>query len=99
MRDRSLATFHAQPAYSPNHQFVVVGDLWLSNKTQLLKKLGIAGTVTQTDAEIVAHLWEKCGVESLEQLEGMFAFVVWDRQRQELWLGRDRVGTKTLARP
>jgi asparagine synthase (glutamine-hydrolysing) len=47
-------------------------------------------------AEIVAQMWERWGVETLQHLQGMFALVVWDREKEELWLGRDRVGMKTL---
>lgn len=95
-RDRNLAIAHTQPALSPKEKFVVVGDFWLSNRAALLKKLGTEDTENLTDSQIIAHLWEWWGVESLCHLEGMFALVVWDREKQELWLGRDRVGAKTL---
>lgn len=48
------------------------------------------------DCHVVAQLWERWGVETLELLEGMFGLAVWDRERQILWLGRDRVGARTL---
>lgn len=92
--ERSFTVLQGQPALSPNQQFVVVGDLWLSNRSELQKELGITVETPLSDAQIVAHLWQ--GVETFYQLEGMFALVVWDKQRQELWLGRDHVGAKTL---
>ncbi len=96
-RDRNFAIINAQPAFSPNQQFVVVGDIWLSNRFAIVQKLEITEeTLSQTDAEIIARMWERWGVKSLCQIEGMFALVVWDRQQQELWLGRDRLGAKTL---
>ena len=51
---------------------------------------------TNSDAEIVLHLSEKFGSEALNYLNGMFAIVIWDAQRQELFLARDRLGIKPL---
>lgn len=101
-QDDQLAIAHAQPAFSRQERFVVVGDVWLSNRFQLLQHLGVAepgedfARPRQTDCQIVAQLWERWGVESLSRLEGMFALAIWDRDRQELWLVRDRVGSRTL---
>ncbi len=93
--DECVVIAHATPTLTPNQRFVVVGDLWLSNRDDLLKKLDRHQT-TVTDAELVACLWERWEVETLTFLQGMFAIAVWDRERQDLWLGRDRVGAKTL---
>ena len=93
-RDDQIAIAHAQPALSPKEQFVVIGDIWLSNRAELLQRLGVSGT--PTDIQLFASLWELKGVESLMLLEGMFALCVWDRERQHLWLGRDRTGSRTL---
>ena len=62
----------------------MVGDVWLSNRVSL--QIGYSNIITQTDTQIVAHLWERWGVECLRQIEGMFALVVWDRHKQQLWL-------------
>ncbi len=87
----------SQFALSPTEQFVVVGDVWLSNRVELLQRLSIDPTHWQgTDCQLIAQLWEQWGSESLILLEGMFGLVVWDRQRQVLWLGRDRAGIRTL---
>lgn len=40
--------------------------------------------------------WEQSGVESLSTLEGSFAFAIWERREQVLWLGRDPFGTRPL---
>lgn len=86
-----------QFTFSPTEQFVVVGDVWLSNRVELLLILGVdPQEFLGSDRQLVAQLWEKWGAESLTLLVGMFGLVVWDRQKHILWLGRDRVGTRTL---
>lgn len=96
-RDEQLAIAHAQPTFSPQERFVTVGEVWLSNRTQLLQHLRGDQIPSQgNDIQIVAQLWELWGAESLSLLEGMFALAIWDRERQELWLARDRTGSRTL---
>lgn len=96
-QDECIAVGKASPVLSPQQRFVVVGDVWLSNRDRLLLKLdGRPESETLTDTQIVAWLWERFGSKSLKLLVGMFAFAVWDRQRQVLWLVRDPVGARTL---
>ncbi|NJK73484.1 MAG: asparagine synthase [Microcoleus sp. SU_5_6] len=88
---------NASLSISPSERFVVIGDIWLSNRLELLEKLAISASSWQgCDRQLIARLWERWGVECLPLLTGMFALAIWDRERQILRLARDRAGARTL---
>ncbi len=51
---------------------------------------------SQSDTEVIVHLYEEHGPELFHHLNGQFAIAIWDQRRNQLLLGRDRVGIRPL---
>lgn len=51
---------------------------------------------TNTDTEVIIHLYEEEGINCVNSLNGQFAFAIWDNKKKELFLARDRVGIRPL---
>lgn len=80
------------------------GSLWLIfngeiyNFHELKKGLLEKGHrfISDTDSEVIIHLYEERDIGAFEQLNGMFAFALWDKKQQKFYLVRDRMGQKPL---
>jgi len=87
-----------QPIHNEDSSCWIVFNGEIYNYRALRKELEQAGHqfYTNTDTEIILHLYEQDGERMLQKLNGMFAFCIWDRQQQTLFLARDRLGKKPL---
>jgi len=84
-----------QPMISPKGTVIVYnGEVY--NFESLKADLDDRSFFSETDTEVLIYLYEQDGYDCLHQLNGMFAFAIWDETRAEIFLARDRVGIKPL---
>lgn len=87
-----------QPLANADGSVVIVFNGEIYNYRELITELQQLGYVfrTRSDTEAIVHAWEAWGPGCLQRLRGMFAFVLWDRNHQTLFMARDRLGVKPL---
>lgn len=88
----------SQPLYNEDGTVVLVFNGEIYNYQPLREELLSYGHSfsTETDSEVLIHGYEQWGKELLGRLRGMFAFVIWDKKRGELFGARDFFGIKPL---
>ena len=87
-----------QPLSNEDRRYWVMQNGEIYNYVELQRELRALGhrLETSSDTEVLAHAYEEWGVDCLHRLNGDFAFAVWDRREQELFLARDRFGVRPL---
>ena len=85
-----------QPMFNEDESLVIVFNGEIYNYRELRDDLLAAGHVfaTQSDTEVILHGFEEYGHGILDKLRGMFAFVIWDKNKKKLFGARDIFGIK-----
>ena len=92
-----LSTGH-QPMSDSSQKIWIVFNGEIYNYPQLKKELRAKGHEfsTESDTEVILHLYTEYGKDCVHYLNGMFAFAIWDKNKKLLFIARDRLGVKPL---
>ena len=89
-----LSNAAGQPMQYKAYHIIFNGEIY--NYNEIRERLIKAGHdfITHSDTEVILHAWEEWGPQMLQQFIGMFAFVIYDTQKNKLFCCRDRAGVK-----
>jgi len=87
-----------QPIYNEDKTICIILNGEIFNYVELKEILINKGHsfYTKSDTEVIIHLYEEYGADCLKYLNGQFAFAIWDKRKERLFLARDRVGIRPL---
>lgn len=87
-----------QPLFNADKTIAIVFNGEIYNYQDLMAELLALGYKFQTksDTECIVHAWEEWGEECVTRLRGMFAFALWDRNRETFFIARDRMAVKPM---
>ncbi len=87
-----------QPMTDVQQNFTIVFNGTIYNYPELREHLMLQGYKfkSHSDTEVILNAFAHWGENCVEKLEGMFAFAIWDKRAQQLFLARDRMGIKPL---
>jgi asparagine synthase (glutamine-hydrolysing) len=91
-----LSSAGHQPMHSTFGKQVLVFNGEIYNFKEVKAKLYDYPFRTSTDTEVILAAWKKWGPDCLHHFNGMFAFALWDEEKQELFIVRDRLGIKPV---
>jgi len=87
-----------QPLTNEDRTLTLIANGEIYNYSEIRKQLETRGHTfrTNSDCEVILHLYEDYGTACVHRLRGMFAFALWDTKQNRLMLARDRIGEKPL---
>src|SRR3989344_183913 len=85
-----------QPMHNEDGSICVVYNGEIYNYKELRSMLGKHKFATNSDTEVLVHLYEEFGVDFVKMLNGIFAFCIYDTKKKRAIIARDRAGTKPL---
>ncbi len=87
-----------QPLFNEDGSVAVVFNGEIYNFQELVPELEALGHVfhTRSDTEVIVHAWEAWGEDCVQRFRGMFAFGLFDRNRDTFFLARDRLAVKPM---
>lgn len=93
-----LSPLGHQPMATPDGRYTITFNGEIYNFKELREELAAKGRSfrSKTDTEVLLAAYAQWGREAVKKLNGIFAFAIWDREREELFLARDHVGVKPL---
>ncbi len=93
-----LSSNGAQPMVFSNESLCITFNGEIYNYRELRTELVGKGRLfkTDSDTEVLLHMYAEYGFDMLDKLCGMFAFAIWDKKKQGVFLARDHLGIKPL---
>jgi len=87
-----------QPLTNEDDTVIVTYNGEIYNYRELMQELKKRGHVfkTNSDTEVIVHAWEEWGKQCVSYFRGMFVFALWDKNKESLFIARDRLGIKPL---
>ena len=85
-----------QPFKDNSGNYVLVFNGEIYNYLQIKRELSDYNFITTSDTEVLLAAFLKWGIDCVKKMDGMFAFALWDKSAETLWLARDRMGVKPL---
>lgn len=95
-----LSDAASQPMATADKRFWLVFNGEIYNHAAIRQELENLGyhqwQTDHSDTEVILYAFAEWGIDCVEKFRGMFAFGLWDNEKKELWLVRDRIGVKPL---
>ena len=91
-----LSTSANQPMHSHDGRYVIVFNGEVYNFRELRRRLPGVQFNTTSDTEVILELFARYGVEAFNEMNGMFALCIYDKQKEVVTFGRDHAGIKPL---